>query len=228
MADYEQTLAQINQCFVYKLPPRTTAKGYRAAEWNASAPLWSGRLKVTSKGDKCFVTLLDATSGELFALCPVDDTAVEAVTDSSRYFVLRIENQGKHAFVGLGFAERNEAFDFNVALQDHKKYLRNKAEAAAAQTARAKEPEVDYTLKGPIKVSLGAKTVVSTGAKVVEEDDGDFTGLLAPPPKAKTQVQNNAAAPAAPQASSLNDLFGSLGGGTSNAKPATNTNWMSF
>ena len=27
--DYEQTLAQINQTFIYKLPPRTTAKGYR-------------------------------------------------------------------------------------------------------------------------------------------------------------------------------------------------------
>jgi hypothetical protein len=37
---FEQTLAQINQCFVYKLPPRTNMRGYRAADWNASEPLW--------------------------------------------------------------------------------------------------------------------------------------------------------------------------------------------
>ena len=56
------------------------------------------------------------------------------VTDSSRYFVLRLVHEsgacpprrcithhhtGKHAFIGMGFTDRGDAFDFTVALQDH-------------------------------------------------------------------------------------------------------------
>ena len=61
-------------------------------------------------------------SGEIFGVCPVAhgqrSVAVEPVSDSSRYFVLRLLDKatGRHAFVGLGFSDRSEAFDFNVAL----------------------------------------------------------------------------------------------------------------
>jgi Protein of unknown function (DUF1681) len=66
--------------------------------------------------------IVAVNSGELFGVCPVRPgqraVAVESVADSSRYFVLRLEDAttGRHAFVGLGFAERGDAFDFNVAL----------------------------------------------------------------------------------------------------------------
>ena len=44
------------------------------------------------------------------------------VRDSSRYFVLKITSpDGRHAFIGLAFNDRNHSFDFNVALQEFEK-----------------------------------------------------------------------------------------------------------
>lgn len=96
-------------------------------------------------------------------MCPVKEGSVDRCVDSSRYFVLKIQNAqgttlynrlfacmavpplpfpcllaffvdssfqthafifqqtGKHAFVGVAFNEREEAFDFNVALQEYEK-----------------------------------------------------------------------------------------------------------
>lgn len=85
--------------------------------------LWKGRCRIIAKGDKAFIRLEDANSGDVFAVCNYDGTSatVEPVLDSSRYFVLRVEDGGRKAYIGMGFQERTEAFDFNVALQDHVK-----------------------------------------------------------------------------------------------------------
>ena len=60
--------------------------------------------------------------------------------DSGRYFVLRITNdKGRHAFIGICFNERNDAFDFNVALAEFKAECdrERQANAAADEAAQA-------------------------------------------------------------------------------------------
>ena len=70
--------------------------------------------------------------------------AVEQASDSSRNFVLRLEDDAapgaspgarRHAFVGLSFGERGAAFDFNVAIADHQRQARRSEEMAKIAAA---------------------------------------------------------------------------------------------
>ncbi|KAJ3198981.1 hypothetical protein HDU82_000819 [Entophlyctis luteolus] len=178
--DYESVLLVIRECSAYRIPPRTAAKGYRAADWDVNAFLWKGRLRIIARGSKadCFINLEDATSGqhqavfpraliltstkikkkgELFAACPYppDGSTVEPVLDSSRYFVLTLVDpgSGRKAYIGLGFVERSDAFDFNVALQDHAKRLKNAGKTPNVQ-ANASSPSIDFSLKDDQKFSI--------------------------------------------------------------------------
>ncbi|GAV80771.1 LOW QUALITY PROTEIN: DUF1681 domain-containing protein, partial [Cephalotus follicularis] len=109
--------------------------------------IWSGRVQVVSCGERCEILLEDPNSRELFAACFMNpgqhEAAVESVHDSSRYFVLRIEDGPKHAFIGLGFAERNEAFDFNMALLDHEKHVRRENEEVGGDSGGDSQYHID-------------------------------------------------------------------------------------
>ncbi|ORY55548.1 adaptin ear-binding coat-associated protein 1 NECAP-1 [Leucosporidium creatinivorum] len=199
---YESVLFVARECYVYRIPPRTSAEGYRAASWgDMGQPLWRGRLRVLEKGSdvpsKCFIRLEDANTGELFALTPYQPSksntngGVEAVLDSSRYFVLTVVDQesGQKAYLGMGFPERSESFDFNVALQDwSKRQTPAPLDTPAGPSPHLpKGPARDFSLKPgeTLNIKIGGS---STKKKAAE---GSLTGgaglgaggfLLPPPP----------------------------------------------
>eukprot|EP00754_Rhynchopus_humris_P041994 Rhum_TRINITY_DN2555_c0_g1::Rhum_TRINITY_DN2555_c0_g1_i1::g.7530::m.7530/K20069/NECAP1_2; adaptin ear-binding coat-associated protein 1/2 len=189
-AEVEQLLFRGEQCNAYKLPPVYNTNGYKASEWQDNH-IWTGVCKVTAKGEEATVFLLEP-DGSVFAKCPVrtgaqSSKSMSTVLDSSRYFVLRIEDQGRHAFIGIGFNERDEAFDFKVALTDHNRVEANVAAAKALLDSAA--PKEDLGLKD------GQKIVVKLSGKVKNPDKkqpnklgGGYSGVAPPPARSATGI----------------------------------------
>ncbi|TYZ58907.1 hypothetical protein PybrP1_009511 [[Pythium] brassicae (nom. inval.)] len=157
----QRVLTVINQCFAFKIPPQTSAAGHRADSW-PSEPAWTGRLVISSIDDSALIELKDASTGALFAACPIrkdGPPAVQKVVDSSRYFVLRVvdQNSGRHAFIGIAFENRSDAFDFNVAMDDFNKEM-EREKVAAEEAAKAPASSKDYSLKQGEKITIKINT----------------------------------------------------------------------
>ncbi|KAK7981860.1 hypothetical protein PG988_004098 [Apiospora saccharicola] len=160
---------------VYNIPPMVPGKGHVAAGWTADGnkrQIFTARLRVLetaeavpgSNGEddegeekvKTDVVLEDASNGQLFAAAPYTTAAVvEPVSDSSRFFAVRVQDEeGRKASLGIGFEERSDAFDFSVALQEARKSLGweqpqlNATGGGPKKAADRKEEEKrDYSLK---------------------------------------------------------------------------------
>ena len=193
--------------------------------------LWSGRLRLMSKGTVLKVLLEDATSGELFATCPVKsqaDKAIDPVVDSRRYFVLRIDDgKGHHAFIGMGFRDRDDAYNFNATMQDHWKSVKRQQEAEVIRKEMAEQyanqPMRDLSLKEGEKLSIKVNVPRKGGARRPRAPGSGVAfggGLLAPPPPAGAPAAQKPAAAPAPDtdtassnaaAAAAKDDFGDFG-----------------
>ncbi|XP_009608323.1 uncharacterized protein At1g03900-like [Nicotiana tomentosiformis] len=206
---FEHTLLVVREVSVFKIPPRPTSGGYKCGEWLQSDKIWTGRLRVVSCKERCEIRLEDPNSGELFAACFVPpgqrESSVESVLDSSRYFVLKIEDgRGKHAFIGLGFNERNEAFDFNVALSDHEKYVKRENEKEVGDGEASDDnhidihPAVNHRLKEGETIRISVKNKPSSGTGMLSAvglaagttGAVNKTPALAPPPSGGNKIRS--------------------------------------
>merc|ERR1712194_403303 len=92
-----------------------------------------------------FSVLFNKNNNKVFAVCPVQKGNINRCADSSRYFVLKIEDilKKKHIFIGVAFEDRNKAFDFNVAVQDSKREQEHEQSASSLIPTETK----NYSLK---------------------------------------------------------------------------------
>jgi hypothetical protein len=135
--------------------------------------------------------------GQLFAQCrheqaTTDSTTVEQVMDSSRYFVVKVEDPqtGRHAFLGVGFQERNDSFDFNVALQDHFKNLKLQQETEKRRLNRnTDEQVVDYSLKEGQQISINIGNLSKKKQQQSESNSGHSSGISGTTTKPSDWVQ---------------------------------------
>mmetsp|Transcript_697 Transcript_697/g.1296 ORF Transcript_697/g.1296 Transcript_697/m.1296 type:complete len:282 (+) Transcript_697:246-1091(+) len=215
----KQKLLDVKEVFVYRIPTLRSSGGHRAEDWDLSTPLQTCSLTVERRDDTLAISLCSkrpkengpkgATEDVLFALCLVDldspkkkvEHFVDSVVDSSRYFVVRISDTktGRHANIGVGFRERDDASNFRMALQEYERSLERERAAEAMHMAyeegssvsseeRASPalPEMrDLTLKEGEKIHIdlkGKSTKVKDTKPVKAGSSGGALPLLKKPP----------------------------------------------
>jgi len=218
VSHYEQTVLTANEVFVYKVPPLRTASGHRAEDWGLDKPVFTGAMKIFQTEKKLRIviyrfndpTTVLTTPENLtaFAEChievkPKEDITgyVDAVIDSSRYYVLRIQdpkNPTRSVHIGVGFRERDTSFDFKNALNDYVRFIDRMALADQMAHMQLHEEDAEHLDKnGPIKphrdLSLKEGDKIKVAIKSKRHPPGapttpnkTVTGLRPPPPPGAT------------------------------------------
>ncbi|KAL3671599.1 hypothetical protein V7S43_003515 [Phytophthora oleae] len=201
--ELERTLFSEKGVWFYQVPTgQVTSLAPRADAWDPENPFLTGSVRVLQKGDACFVQLFEPVAEDaeetatptLFAQCPLQitrdlalDVYVHDCVDSSRYFMLRVEDEksGRRAFVGIGFPDRTAAFNFKATLQDYAKYALRQLEVeqveAAEETAPA-SPKKDLSLPQgtTIRINLKANGSEDTEKHSRRRRSSDEQGAVSP------------------------------------------------
>jgi len=136
----EATQLKLEDCKIYRIKAMTGAKGYQAREWGLSNPMATVDLHFVTRDDDMYIKFLK--DGKLFAksvmiegrkICSGDkmlEYYLDKVSDSSRYFVLKIENPKtkKILTIGFGFSDRDSPATLNACVDDHLQQIRRQIE----------------------------------------------------------------------------------------------------
>ena len=158
--EYTSTLMTPRDWNAFQIPPPATSRGHKAEDWRGKQ-IWKGQVTVLNKtlGDRnrCVIQLVNEDK-TIFAECKIKDTyesKIDRCYDSTRFFAILIENdKGQKANIGLGFVERNDAFDFISSLDD---FWKSQRREKGIDKYDVKELEKDFSLKEGEKIEINIK-----------------------------------------------------------------------
>lgn len=183
----EEVLFEFHPCHVFRLP----LTGYLSSALWEGGHIWSGKVKLvrtyTEDGvmPSHAVHLLEVDSDTVFAVCPLKDdlrngNSFQVANDSSRCFVLRVEQGDQHAYLGVNFEEKADAFRFCTAVVERNKRLHllvHPQEDAIARYAGTHSSEL--RAEGKIEIDLNGKltTPVSGSSTTATTTSGSAFSL---------------------------------------------------
>ena len=115
--------------------------------------VWEGYLQI----DNTYFELINPFSREKFGKSM---SILTPVKDSSRYFVVKIEQQGKQFFCGIGLLDRSDALELQERVSNVK-YSDSKAEKVELSDL----PQTEYAIKSTIVVKNTPKAETKSEQK---------------------------------------------------------------
>jgi hypothetical protein len=189
------TLWKCDECFVYRVPPRKMgSRGYRADEWDLASPALTCRCEVVDMKESCHVKLFDKKTDKLAACSDINieekgDRSklafyLESVVDSSRYYVLRVEDKKtkRVIYLGLGFRKRPDSSNFFESIQD---FVRFRKRDFVAQRRQAEFDAMADTMPAPDETSSSKKK--KKEKKEEDEVEIDFSAMKLDGPDAPSK-----------------------------------------
>lgn len=139
----------------------------RAEDWNLATPLQTCSFLVERRGDTLTISFLN--DDKLFCQAIIDTTKqsiqhwFEQVADSSRYFVLKIQNEsGREATIGFGFRDRDEAMALRESLQHYERSISRELQAAESPTNTFSVPALGEGEQFHVDKATGKTTISKT------------------------------------------------------------------
>ena len=117
----------------------------------------------------------------------------------------------------MGFTERSTAFDFNAALADHAKYVKQRKEEAKNLEKLKSAPKLNLALAEgqTITVNIKVNKPSNTSTNKSSSSSSTATGILPPPPGSRSQQTTSQPSNQQPQIADpfSNFDFGDFNGG---------------
>jgi len=108
---------------LFRLPQVNVGKGHYLDSWKDK--IWIGNLQIRNDGEFLTVELVNY-DGTIYSKAKVPEnfsSSIEKCRDSSRGYAIKLtnENDGRFAWAGLVFHDRNAAFDFFITFEEQLK-----------------------------------------------------------------------------------------------------------